>query len=290
MKFVVDQVHEDSFYNNILLGLPKIIDKRKRIGAKGRHLTRYPAALPEEISAWEKRFGVILPHELNKFYSSTNGFLFRWMFNFGHDKNHIIGRIEINPLEKLVQVFGYETNSSPGVVLENDRYVLRLGLASKVFELAPVENRGKVVLVYIQAKYAPTIWFTDSIRNFYYITDDFVTYFRMAIAHLGIPFWQMRFSPPGPPAWTEILFRLIAPHLLPFDCSAEDLSRSLKNHIVTNHNKVNILNPDVFNDDFVLPTKPMTYTPFSQVKNSSQDKEKLKSKQKVTKHKKKSKF
>lgn len=119
------------------------------------------------------------------------------------DKNCLTGKIEVNPLEDLIQIFGYETFSEPGVNMENVRYELKLGNNSKIFDLAPIESKGKVLLVYINPRFSPTIWFTDS-KNFYFLADDFTTYFRMSLAHLGIPHWQFRFASQGVPQWSEV--------------------------------------------------------------------------------------
>lgn len=283
MNFEVDKIYEDSFYINMLLGLPKILDKRKQNGVKGRHLTRYPPTLPEEITAWERKYGVSLPNEMRKFYSSTNGFLFKWIFNFGHEKLNLIGKIEINSLEKLKQIFGYETNGNPGITLNNDRYSLKLGLQSKVFELAPVEDRGKVVLVFLNARYAPSIWFMDFWKNFCYLTDDFSKYFRMMIAHLGITCWQLRFSPNGPPPWTENMFRLLAPHLLPFNQTAENLTRSVKNQYKVGHVFINKLDEGVFTGDYV-PPEPVKKDTVQEIKMKPEPKKSIKEKSKRRRH------
>lgn len=47
-----------------------------------------------------------------------------------------------------------------------------------------------------------------------FLAETFSEYLRMAIAHLGLPYWELCFSSFGLPSWTEQLFLLLAPHLL----------------------------------------------------------------------------
>lgn len=277
MNFKVDKIYEDSFYNNMLLGLPKILDKKRKIGVKSRHLTRYPPALPEEINAWEKRYAVALPPDMKQFYSSTNGFLFKWHFMFGDDDVEIIGKIDVNSIENLKQIFGYSTNNEPGIMFEDGRYVINLGLTSKVFEIANIYDKGIVVLVYVSTRFAPTVWFSNNKRNFYYLANNFTTYFCMAIAHLGIPCWQFRFAPEGLPPWSEGIFRVLAPHLLEFKGSVESLSRTLNNKKKCGEIIINKLNLHVFSEDYVLPKMETNFLQkFKPEKEPNKEKEKSK--------------
>lgn len=53
-----------------------------------------------------------------------------------------------------------------------------------------------------------------STLSWQFLADTFSEYLRMAIAHLGLPYWELCFSSCGLPSWTEQLFLLLAPHLL----------------------------------------------------------------------------
>lgn len=50
----------------------------------------------------------------------------------------------------------------------------------------------------------PSIWFLDRALDFHYLTMDFVSYYRLALAHLGVPQWQLLFTPYGPPSRTRV--------------------------------------------------------------------------------------
>lgn len=54
-----------------------------------------------------------------------------------------------------------------------------------MFELANVDDSAKVVVVYPTIYSVPTIWFYSGQMHFSYLAEDFTTYFRMCIAHLG---------------------------------------------------------------------------------------------------------
>lgn len=248
MEFLVDKVYEDSYYVNALLGLPKVLDKYKRIGVKNRHLTRYPPALHGDITTWEQKHSVLIPEDLRSFYQSTDGFLFQWAYNFGKEKCDIICKIQINNLQELIQVYGYETSTEACVNMDNERYELRLTLNSKVFCLTNVETWGKVVLVYLNTRYSPTIWLLSCRNIFYYLADNFTTYFRMSIAHLGIPYWQFNFTPIPMPPWSQTMFRLLAPNLLPGSKSIELIrkTREAKNDDEFPTVPLNKLDPNVF--------------------------------------------
>lgn len=56
----------------------------------------------------------------------------------------VIGKIQINSLEEVTQVFGYDTTNDPGVNTDSERYILRLAPESKIFELVLIPERGKV--------------------------------------------------------------------------------------------------------------------------------------------------
>lgn len=97
MDFVVDRVSEDSYYENLLLGLPKIL---------GQYLTSeilkyiYFVSISEDfpcvsetylnrslpvqhniICNWEQKYSVLLPEDLRSFYGSTDGLFFSYKYN-----------------------------------------------------------------------------------------------------------------------------------------------------------------------------------------------------------------
>lgn len=59
------------------------------------------------------------------------------------------GKIQLNPLNDLNQILGQEIHPEASVNMEGPRYELRVGVNSKLFELAPIERKGKVLYIII---------------------------------------------------------------------------------------------------------------------------------------------
>ncbi|XP_050294674.1 tubulin polyglutamylase complex subunit 2 isoform X2 [Anthonomus grandis grandis] len=246
MGFVVDKVSEDSFYENLLLGLSKVLEKNPCVSKIT--LKRLQGLRQVDIRAWEHNNGVILPEDLRSFYSSTNGFLFTYEFSYDYhasseeEKDFKLGLIQINPMTDFIRTFGYETKNTAQVDTIGKKKVLSLSRESKVFELANIDDNAKVVWVYPTTYSVPAIWFYSGQMHFSYLAEDFTTYFRMCIAHLGIPCWQYAFSKEGLPEWSKEMFTLIAPGILSEDRNLID-SHSYK-YSIEHTNKID---PNIFN-------------------------------------------
>ncbi|KAJ3645205.1 hypothetical protein Zmor_022884 [Zophobas morio] len=227
MEFIVDKVSEDSFYENLLIGLPKALEKLPSVSDLS--LERFSPVQHNNICAWEQKHGVLLPEDLRSFYASSNGLLYTYNFFYresGSDEDKVVGKIEVNSLNDLTQIYGYEIKPDPGVNVDGERYELKLGADSKVFELVNLSDVGRVTLVYINHRYLPTIWMHNAAMKFYFLADDFTTYLKMCVHHLGIPFWQFSFTGDGIPEWSEMVFRLLAPAVLPLHKKIEDVRKA----------------------------------------------------------------
>lgn len=235
MGFAVDKVSEDSFYENLLLGVSRILENCWFVSDLS--LERIPGVRQVDIRNWEHNHGLILPEDLRAFYSSTNGFLYKYSFSYDVNcdeaKKHFqTGSIEVNPLESLSLIYDYDTNNTAAEIVKNDAgFKLQLTKDSKVFQLASVYN-GHVVIVYLNNYSTANVWLYTANMQFHYLADDFTTYFRMSIAHLGIPCWQFLYAPEGLPEWSKEIFHLIAPGILVEDKQNLDLAQySLINEI-----------------------------------------------------------
>ncbi|KAG5887922.1 hypothetical protein JTB14_003019 [Gonioctena quinquepunctata] len=221
MGFVVDKVSEDSFYENLLLGLSKVLERSPFV--TNLSLKRLAGVRQLEIRSWEHNNGIILPEDLRAFYSSTNGFLYTYDFSYNYnttaERENVLrqGKIEVNPLSELVRTYGYETKTLAQIEQAGNKQKLTLSRESKVFELCNVDEHAKVVLVYINSYSVPSVWFYSTPMTFNLVAEDFTIYFRMCIAHLGIPSWQYIVSKEGLSEWTKEMFLLIAPGVLPED-------------------------------------------------------------------------
>lgn len=251
MEFVLETLTPDTFYHNLLLGLPKILRKSKKFGLRKTHLTRFLPASPELVAIWEETHDVIMPEDMKNFYYSSNGFLYQWSCAYGPKTEIIIGKIDINSIENLNQLAGYRTKSSPSVSLNGSAYLIRLGYASKVFEICILANKDKVCLVYLDRKYVPTVWICTHDMKFHFLADSFSKYFSMAITHIGFPNWQMLYIPQGIPTWCAGLMQLICPSILMNNRRSRTIE-TMRNHRIrraqTQHEiaEINMLDPKVF--------------------------------------------
>ncbi|XP_044757767.1 tubulin polyglutamylase complex subunit 2-like [Coccinella septempunctata] len=241
MGFFVDKVSEDSFYQNLLIGLPNVLDKLPNIHEK--KLNRYPPATKLQVRNWENSNGVNLPQDLHDFYLSCNGLSYTYTFSYEPTNredqkiNKLHAKIEINPIENLILIVGYEIKSTARIYYDGYFYKLDLSAESKVFELSKNEN-FQVVLVYTDRKNLSSIWIYKN-GIFYFTASDVTTYLRMAIAHLGAPGWQYIFSPLVLPGRTREMLNVIAPSIL---------TRTLNQD--SNVAELNVINPNLFNVDY----------------------------------------
>lgn len=215
---MVDEVSEESFYQNLLLGITKTLDANPCVN--NINLKRIRGLKDTDIRAWESNNGVLLSEDLRNFYSSTNGFLYTYNFSYDCTDGSVIGalgKIEMNPLESLVRTYGYETKPKADVEKVDNKYKLSLSRESKVFEISKIDEANKVVLVYLNQHNPASIWLFCSPYAFYFLAENFTTYFRMCIAHLGIPYWQFIVAPEGVPEWSREIFQVIAPGVLQED-------------------------------------------------------------------------
>lgn len=69
--------------------------------------------------------------------------------------------------------------------------------------MAHVDEESKVCLIYPNVTSRPTIWLADDVLCWHFMAGSFKEYFRMALVHIGLPYWQYCFTPQGVPAWVE---------------------------------------------------------------------------------------
>ena len=255
MDFVVDTVFVDSFYKNILLGLPKFLNKNRRFGIRKLHLSRSLPSSKEDILEWEYKFGVRLSKSMKDFYKSTNGFSYTW--EYVKQGTSFIGKIQFNSLQELTPVTDFETYPTPGVFPEANRYKLKLDINSKIFQLQCTDLKGaKVVLVYLSVNFLPTIWFYTG-TEFNYLSDDFVKYFRMCIVHVGIPNWQLLYTT-GPIPLSEqiyVMMRMITPTILKTNKNMKTVELFKEDRVKKASKRyrnapINKLSPDIFAESY----------------------------------------
>nr|XP_018909085.1 PREDICTED: tubulin polyglutamylase complex subunit 2 isoform X2 [Bemisia tabaci] len=187
------------------------------------------------IAAWEQRYTCILPDDVRQFYSSIDGFRLTWDFQYG-DSLLPIGNMSINPICELQQIGKYSETSEEtdtpsiydvelmyrtnGLLADN---VPSFGSSCSIFVIEKLKyDMGDICLVFNeQQEYGedPKICFMDTSYEWHLIADNFTQYFRMMLAHLGMPLWQLKLTPLGLSLEADSLISLIAPHLLQTDAS-----------------------------------------------------------------------
>lgn len=105
-------------------------------------------------------------------------------------------------------------------------------------------NGGGVYLAYRpkrEQESGPGVWLSRN-GGWHHLADSFTAYFRMMLAHLGLPLWQCCAAGLPLPTWVEQAYFLVGPHLLPSTVEpGETVSASL-----WNNGPINVLDPDVF--------------------------------------------
>jgi tubulin polyglutamylase complex subunit 2 len=210
---------EDAFYDTITLGLVKVLSNIPRV-TNINYDKRNPAERGS-VNAWETRHGVNLPSDMKSFYLCSDGFCLFWSFEYSSTEVKRVGKIHIPHLiqitlvrENLESIMSATSNQIPSKPISsssasnnNDSIPpLKLTTRSKIFELSTVLDIAKVVMLYETPESTPKIYLLqiDNLKlNF--LADTFSEYLRMAIAHLGLPYWELCFSSSCQlPTWTQV--------------------------------------------------------------------------------------
>lgn len=82
---------------------------------------------------------------------------------------------------------------------------------SRNFELDNCNGYGKICLVYGnnpgQDELEPTVWYLDRSLTWHFLASSFTNYYRLLLAHLGLPQWPMLFTPYGLPPSLMVIYR-----------------------------------------------------------------------------------
>ncbi|XP_044256915.1 tubulin polyglutamylase complex subunit 2-like isoform X2 [Tribolium madens] len=227
--FLIDKITEDSFYENLLLGVTSVLKNCNFVTQI--HLERCPAATVEEVSTWEATNGLLLPSDLRNFFLSTNGFSFTYKFQYDKGETDdlsccVLGGIEINPLSQMERLVTTDT------MYLTEGGIKILAPYSKIHVLAKMDDNCVVLAQFNPSKPA-SIWLYYKMRIFYLICEDFVTYFRMALAHLGVPGWQLAVLKATLPEWSNEMIHILAPGIL-------------ENRPLVEKNELNVIDSSIF--------------------------------------------
>ncbi|KAL0849570.1 hypothetical protein ABMA28_013834 [Loxostege sticticalis] len=210
MSFCVDLVSEDSFYENITLGVTKLLESDPRICNVS--VERRSPCDRVALSTWEQRHSAMLPDDLRNFYASSDGFQLTWHYKYSADDILPVGSIKVNTLNELCLSPSLKDLLDFSLTRQHAGPRPVLNTKSKVFELDSCRTIGKVCLVYTGGSWS--VWLATREGAWGWLADSFTYYFRMALVHLGLPGWQAAFANLPLIPWAEQLFLLLAPHLL----------------------------------------------------------------------------
>ncbi|XP_017092410.2 tubulin polyglutamylase complex subunit 2 [Drosophila bipectinata] len=234
---------EDAFYENLTLGLIKTLSNVPRVC--NVTLERRQPLNACQVVNWEQRHCVYLPEDMKKFYLSSDGFVLNWSYQYAPNDIRRVGHIHFPHLLQVTllreNIETTHSSSSAAALASSNSDVLgpssstqsvssaastgkdKWGNAtpiitpkSKIFEINNVNEVAKVCMLYEStSSNNPKFYLLElSTLSWQFLADTFSEYLRMAIAHLGLPYWELCFSSCGLPSWTEQLFLLLAPHLL----------------------------------------------------------------------------
>ncbi|XP_046734308.1 tubulin polyglutamylase complex subunit 2 [Diprion similis] len=240
MSFFVDIVTEDSFYENLTLGIVKILEGTPCV--KNVQVDRRPGCDRNALVSWEQRHCCVMPDDLRNFYASIDGFLLTWSLEISGEE-FPLGRLEVGSLGELKRFVGTkEQQSEAEASLAENPDLPSLSPRCRLFELGHCGN-SKVYLAYVNPEEDPGIWLHhEESSRWLRLADGFTKYFRMLLIHLGLPLWQYCATGLPMPTWVEQIYLLVGPNLLPTTVKpSQSVSRTL-----WNEGSSNAIDPAIF--------------------------------------------
>lgn len=127
------------------------------------------------------------------------------------EKTLTIGNETIAATDAGTDISGsVEANANvPILVTRKDRWgnpLPNITTKTKIFEINNVNDVAKVCMIFeANCSVNPKFYLYElNAMKWIFLSDTFSEYLRMAIAHLGLPYWELCFSNIGLPSWTEV--------------------------------------------------------------------------------------
>uniref|UniRef100_A0A5F8GN52 Tubulin polyglutamylase complex subunit 2-like n=1 Tax=Monodelphis domestica TaxID=13616 RepID=A0A5F8GN52_MONDO len=190
----------------LTLGITRILEASPGV-TKVQIIEKEPAER-HMIASWELKNDCAMPEDLKNFYLMTNGFHMVWSVKLD-DQPVPLGSLVINSISNLTQLTQsavYTLPNSPTLEdLEDEEDEANedrpekphFDARSVIFELDSCNGNGKVCLVYRRTSPVAKeskIWFLDRALYWHFLTDNFTSYYRLLITHMGLPQWQYAFT------------------------------------------------------------------------------------------------
>mmetsp|Transcript_13932 Transcript_13932/g.23587 ORF Transcript_13932/g.23587 Transcript_13932/m.23587 type:complete len:311 (+) Transcript_13932:446-1378(+) len=217
-------------YTNAVISF---LQEHKSVG-KVTFTPREPCS-PSDLYSWESRNSPHkLPADLKSFLNVSNGFSLCWD-GIVNGKSQAMGSMRLNTARQLTPVpFDQwpedDNNNTPILTLgkgkKSERRPSNASMPAPIaaFDLDSSCTGGCVALVYISGSEAPEVWFQELSCVWSVLAQSFSDYFRLMLAHVGLPAWQSAFTPTGLVPSVRAWLRLLSPGRL----SIEALSTSKK--------------------------------------------------------------
>ncbi|XP_044517453.1 tubulin polyglutamylase complex subunit 2-like isoform X2 [Gracilinanus agilis] len=187
----------------LTLGITRILEASPGV-TKVQIIEKEPAER-HMIASWELKNDCAMPEDLKNFYLMTNGFHMVWSVKLD-DQPVPLGSLVINSIANLTQLTQsamYTLPNSPTLEdLEDEEDEANEDQPEKphfdsrsiIFELDSCNGNGKVCLVYRRTS-----------------PDNFTSYYRLLITHMGLPQWQYAFTSYGVSPQAKQWFNMYKP-------------------------------------------------------------------------------
>ncbi|KAK8392997.1 hypothetical protein O3P69_013203 [Scylla paramamosain] len=196
------------------------------------------------VLAWEQRHNVVMPGALRSLYMATDGFKLTWNYSTA-GKVLPLGNMEVHPLGRVNRLGTGRGSGDPlapsitDLALAEDpplsispNSMQRPGPkslsacsapspptfhTSKMFEIDSCQGFGRVVVAFPgRGENFPegSYWFVDLSLRPHLLAADTHTYWRLMLAHLGMPQWQALVAGQGLTPWARQWYEVVAGYLL----------------------------------------------------------------------------
>ncbi|CAL4080891.1 unnamed protein product, partial [Meganyctiphanes norvegica] len=196
------------------------------------------------VANWEQRHNVTLPPTLRSLYTATDGFKLTWNYalagkllplgmslytitdGFKLSWNYALCRKllplaaaagKLLPLDSTGSLDAVPKRALYSGTNKTKCYSPPSFHVSKMFELDSCQGYGRVVIAYPgRGEDFPeaSFWFLDMSLRPHFLAAEAQTYWRLMLAHLGMPQWQALLAGLGHTPWARQWYEVVAPYLL----------------------------------------------------------------------------
>ena len=189
-----------------------------------RHVVR-PGCPLQLLTAWEERNAPLkLPDDFKAFLLTTNGLEVRYDLTL-RGTSFPVGALCVNGLANA----DVRQADAPCAGPNDDDERANTGKGDTCVDLDDACTCGRVAIVFPEDKAtAPYISFQDLAGVWHKLADTFAAYYRLMVVHLGLPRWQLKFTPHGLDPDAACWHRLLRPEQLAVDLGRGRMRRKAR--------------------------------------------------------------